>query len=105
MSPMQQYVEHRRLQQRRHQHLFSRRGRPGQHKNSRADNGADAQGCQADPTEGFFESSFWVFRVRDELIDVLTSEKLWVHPCSPLASGRPAAGNWPHTLFLAGYVM
>ena len=70
-----EHVQHLGMQQGRSR-IFSSRGGPGQNKNSRADNRADAQRRQRPRSQRFRETMPWPFRVRNQLVNGLLGEEL-----------------------------
>ena len=71
-------VERLRVQDRRRLEVFSRRRRSREHKNSRANNRADAQRRQRPRPQRLTEPVLWMVRFRDQLIDRLATESLAV---------------------------
>ena len=59
--------------------VFARGGGAGEDENAGADDGANAQGGEADPAEGLFEAALRLVSVAEELVDALGAEELRVH--------------------------
>ena len=50
-------------------------GSANDREDARTDDGPDAEGGQAEPTEGFFQPNFWVFRIGEKFIDAFAAEE------------------------------
>ena len=70
-------------------HLLPSDGRADDGEDAGTDDGADSEGGQAKPPEGFLQFYFGIFGVRQKLIDTLTVEELGSHSYSPFASEAP----------------
>ena len=55
--------------------LLSGDGSADDREDARTDDGPDAEGGQAEPTERFFQPNFWVFRIGEKLVDALTTKE------------------------------
>ena len=69
-------VERLRVQNRWRLEIFSRRRRPRQHENSRADNRADAQRCQRPRPQRLAQPVRRIVRFRNQLVDRFAAERL-----------------------------
>jgi hypothetical protein len=93
--------------------VLARRRRPGQHENSRTDDGANAQRGQAPRAKRFLQAVPRVFRLGNQLVDGFLGQQLVAVPvqggrlrsgCAAFSHGAPAetknwGGPWPAPQF------
>ena len=70
-----QVLQQRRIQDGGSLEFLASDGRADNGEDTGSDDRADAQGGEADPAQRFFQAEFRVFTVRNQLVDVLATEK------------------------------